>query len=825
MPRRVEISPAVFWVPYGYPSLTTFYIDETEYFTVTNFEIVQRLNEMSQFKAELVGVDDTAKTHIKRNSIVKVFSENTLIFKGRIERCEYDSNQFAKIKGNGIELKLRDEFVTRNVSNESLFEDVDSTTIVSQTASGVMSVGTNNSLGKLTIRGDYDNKLAIIAGTAEAGGGDWWVSHGEFPYNTDYINVDTRRGSTSPVMTFNISGANANIIESRKEQDWDALKNSITVLGYGDGTNQLISKCFHATNTRTTLASDITASDMTISLTDASGFPSSGSVWIGCEKVSYTGKSGNDLTGCTRGVAFMGNVTEAYAHKAGIAVYDAAYTETSAETDSSIGDGSDTNNANYGLRRGVYSYPDIFDQNTLDLLAQNILEDHKDLVERITLIPVDFRNVLNTVEVGDTVTINDSDAGLSGNYRVVGMTFRNKEGYESLELEVSNAKTRFTGAVQNVQKETQKKTRYMQGATNCYMTGETDNCDSSHGLRIDFYIPKEAVGINKVKLNYKLLKYRIWSTVTAKESSHTHGIPELSVSGTTSSSETAKHSHSVSGTTSTTVGSSDNTYEFGPYTDTPTIDNSWHAVNTSVQIGNYAYESHHIAWNIKLAWTTVDVCQNLEVYVRAKNTTDSTYYPSSTGIKNIIYFGHFGTNNEAHALFGHIRIPKSWTSKSYQLEYKIEAPGGAASITSRDISYLYYGIRGHAHSVSGQTAEEGGASHSHTISGQTTVADTTGAGSEHSHALSYGISTDTAAWGVSDITINVDGTDRTSEIETAKGSALTTSEGGTENGDYMDLKNYLSSPIADNWHYVIIQPNGNCRIRADLFIQIFIESD
>jgi hypothetical protein len=54
---------------------------------------------------------------------------------------------------------------------------------------------------------------------------------------------------------------------------------------------------------RTTLKSDISDSDTTIELSDASRLPASGSVWIDDEKVSYTGKSGNSLTGCTRGVS------------------------------------------------------------------------------------------------------------------------------------------------------------------------------------------------------------------------------------------------------------------------------------------------------------------------------------------------------------------------------------------------------------------------------------------------------------------------------------------------------------------------------------------
>ena len=56
----------------------------------------------------------------------------------------------------------------------------------------------------------------------------------------------------------------------------------------------------------TTLASDLTDSATTMTLTDASAFPTSGYLVIqpganANETIQYTGKSGNDLTGLTRG--------------------------------------------------------------------------------------------------------------------------------------------------------------------------------------------------------------------------------------------------------------------------------------------------------------------------------------------------------------------------------------------------------------------------------------------------------------------------------------------------------------------------------------------
>ena len=60
----------------------------------------------------------------------------------------------------------------------------------------------------------------------------------------------------------------------------------------------------------------ITNSATTITLTDASSFPSAGQVRIGTEPINYTGKSGNNLTTCTRGV----ESTTAAAHSNGATV-------------------------------------------------------------------------------------------------------------------------------------------------------------------------------------------------------------------------------------------------------------------------------------------------------------------------------------------------------------------------------------------------------------------------------------------------------------------------------------------------------------------------
>ncbi len=78
----------------------------------------------------------------------------------------------------------------------------------------------------------------------------------------------------------------------------------------------------------TMLNEELTNSDTTaITLSDASLFPTSGTILIDSEEISYTGKSSNDLTGLTRGA----NTTNAVAHTSSMAVYVKAST-TSGDT-------------------------------------------------------------------------------------------------------------------------------------------------------------------------------------------------------------------------------------------------------------------------------------------------------------------------------------------------------------------------------------------------------------------------------------------------------------------------------------------------------------
>ena len=93
----------------------------------------------------------------------------------------------------------------------------------------------------------------------------------------------------------------------------------------------------------TTLASDLTDSATTLTLSDASAFPTSGYIVVNPgandnETIKYTGKSSNDLTGLTRGSSaptynLAPLVTTASAHSSGVQVRG-SYSITKVDDDS-----------------------------------------------------------------------------------------------------------------------------------------------------------------------------------------------------------------------------------------------------------------------------------------------------------------------------------------------------------------------------------------------------------------------------------------------------------------------------------------------------------
>ena len=88
----------------------------------------------------------------------------------------------------------------------------------------------------------------------------------------------------------------------------------------------------------------------------------------------------------------------------------------------------------------------------------------------------------------------------------------------------------------------------------------------------------------------------------------------------------------------------------------------------------------------------------------------------------------------------------------------------------------------------------------------------------HSHPISANLGTSAAD--CNDIQISVDGVDKTAVIETALGRSLET----TDDSD-IELFSYLSTPVLNTWHEVIITPNGSGSPAGMCYMYAFISPE
>jgi hypothetical protein len=104
-------------------------------------------------------------------------------------------------------------------------------------------------------------------------------------------------------MPSNETGSGATTSGGIRVQHYYHIGPAVQAKGFGYGLGSWGGEAAGAVTT--TLNGDINSSVTSITLTDASLFPDSGTnfIIIGSEEISYTGVSGNILTGCTRGVA------------------------------------------------------------------------------------------------------------------------------------------------------------------------------------------------------------------------------------------------------------------------------------------------------------------------------------------------------------------------------------------------------------------------------------------------------------------------------------------------------------------------------------------
>lgn len=661
MPHSVLI-PITIEIPYGTSKYFSVYITDATNgeanFTNNLYfpsEVNKRKNKLWTFKLTLMALTTTQKTnHVKKGNTVKIFSNNRILLKGIIGKIDNSSSNQTIIEGEAYgSWKLanitQDLKEYTNTATSTIFTDM-----VNNTESAI-SVGTNTNFGNVTVRFEYENNLNSIMQLADSIGYDWWESW-TFPFNTESMNINTSKGSGSSVYTFTFSGATANVLETICQDDVDSQVNSVKILGYGDGVNQLKSTNWDGTTLRTYLNGALTSSGTTVTVDSTTGFGASDKIKIGEEVITVVSvDSGTQFT-VTRGSTDSdGNTTTAYAHEDNMEVF--CYYDNSASK-YYLNRKNGTNSAQasssintYGLIEKTIVNQAIYDQNTLDRIAMNIINDYKNPLQRITVKASDPFDALDNADVGDTVTITDSYAGLDTTKEVIGLAAGQDDGgtpYATFEL--SERRLTVLDIIEEATTSATKESRYFKGATNIDTVNVIDNLENEASptanpapgaLDLFFNVPDDAVAINSVKLSYRLQAPKTWSVYgsTGVVTNVDAAIPATDITAQT-----------------------------------------W----TDVSAGGYTPGGNTLEFYVQfnVSFSAIAAPGTMMVKARINNVTDNEYYPDSNGI----YLGFALATS--HLLGGFISCPKNLNGKTIKLELKTSVDATTDACGSQN----YFGI-------------------------------------------------------------------------------------------------------------------------------------
>ncbi len=377
---------------------------------------------------------------------------------------------------------------------------------------------------EISYRAEEDDVLGAIDGLAKVVGAEWFTDRdgtdkdrfrlvvaeplGEgAQFDVDQFDMGTFDQGLGASSTDSVQFG-VDVVKISRKVDRETVRNDVVALGYGDGINQLRSRIFHASTSRTRLYSPLSASEAAeMEVDDASSFPTAGIVFVGMERVRYTGMvttGTHKLTGLTR--EYEGDLPgknrdslAAYAHGQDVAVWLHAdesgapvyYDPQTAQTGSSIEvDGW----------KGGPPYVDrgVIDQSTLDHLAQRLLASYREPRESVI---VRAKRSDFAAEVGDNVDVLDFAGAAYENspYRLHSLQFARDE--VTWELDLGSPRDVAEAELARLREELRLSRAYGQGATNAMTPQHAENIKGgSKNLLMDVTIPPEAVAVNHVKI-------------------------------------------------------------------------------------------------------------------------------------------------------------------------------------------------------------------------------------------------------------------------------------------------------------------------------------
>lgn len=222
----------------------------------------------------------------------------------------------------------------------------------------------------------------------------------------------------------------------------------------------------------------------------------------------------------------------------------------------------------FGLRERAFALREYDSPTTLSTKAAQIVSESKDPIVSVRAV-IPFTSDVIGLDVGDTITIDDADLGLSGNYKILRMNITPTK----ITLDVVNQVKYLSEKLKQMKERLEVIGVYEQGATNLYSVQDSDNADPTHPLELKVYVPPEAVAINRVKLNMVVGAFRAYSRATKGGGAAT---ATSAAGGGTTQTSSASNAGQVYASNSTIRGfrASATLHEVKGYTATGTVKNA-----------------------------------------------------------------------------------------------------------------------------------------------------------------------------------------------------------------------------------------------------------
>ena len=123
-----------------------------------------------------------------------------------------------------------------------------------------------------------------------------------FPFNHDTETKTLTPGVVRYSIPTDAKSVDYSTARIKRDSNLGSLGNNLDILDYKEYISRDYANQEDIINSTTINATDgLSASVTTITVASTTGFTSTGSLFIGGEEITYTGISGNDFTGCTRG--------------------------------------------------------------------------------------------------------------------------------------------------------------------------------------------------------------------------------------------------------------------------------------------------------------------------------------------------------------------------------------------------------------------------------------------------------------------------------------------------------------------------------------------